>query len=360
MLDVSATKLDRELKHPRPLIGVRFDPSGRFLFASAEDNSIQRFDLLTGAKVALVGHASWVRGLAFLGAPVTGTGELDAWEKRRTALHAVAGFAAVTLPPPKPSPFTLISADYHGKLMWWQGDAPTPTPLRIVEAHAGWVRAVAVSPDGKLVASCGNDNLVKLWSAADGSPVRTLEGHASHVYNVGFHPDSTRLVSCDLKGNVKDWDVAKGALVRDLDAKLLWKYDPGFMADIGGARGLAFAPDGRFACCGISNVSNAFAGVGNPLVLVFDWKDGKAKPLKPKEGFQGTAWGVAFHPAGYVIAGGGGNGGRVWFWKDEEPASSHMLNVPVSARDLALHAASGRVAVAGANGSAYVYALGVK
>ena len=60
-LDPTTTKLEREFKHARPLIGCRFDPSGRFLFASAEDNTIQRYDLLTGAKVAFVGHTSWVR-----------------------------------------------------------------------------------------------------------------------------------------------------------------------------------------------------------------------------------------------------------------------------------------------------------
>ena len=50
------------------------------------------------------------------------------------------------------------------------------TPLRTVEAHQGWVRAVAVSPDGKLLATCGNDNLVKLWNAADGTLVDELRG----------------------------------------------------------------------------------------------------------------------------------------------------------------------------------------
>lgn len=356
--DPTAARVVREFKHARPLVGCRFDPHGRFLFASAEDNTIQRFDLLTGAKVSLAGHQSWVRGMAFVAAPATVTTHVGSPPAHPAALPAAVGFAAATPLAPAPRPFTLISADYHGNLIWWRGDADAPTPVRTVRAHDGWVRAVAVSPDGATVASCGNDRAVKLWSAADGKPVRTLDGHESHVYNVAFHTGGDRLASADLKGIVKDWDVKTGACGRDLDAKVLTKYDPTFMADIGGARGMAFAADGgRLACAGITNVSNAFAGVGNPAVVLFDWKDGESKLLKPKEAFQGTAWGVGFLPDGTVVAAGGGSGGRVWFWKGGEVASGHTVTLPANARDLALDPAGGRFAVAGANGTATVYTL---
>jgi WD40 repeat protein len=354
--DPTAARLERELKHTRPLIGCRFDPSSRFVFASSEDDSIQRFDLLTGTKTALLGHKSWGRGMAFVGTPAAGSGELDAWKRRQANLQAVAGVVGALLPPPKPSPFTLISSDYHGNLIWWQGDADAPKPLRTVEAHKGWVRAVAVSADGSTVASCGNDNAVRLWKTSDGSAIRTLEGHGSHVYNVAFHPDGTRLASCDLKGVVKDWNLKTGVADRELDAKILWKYDPGFMADIGGARAMSFNADGsKLACAGITNVSNAFAGVGNPAVVVFDWKDGKSKLFKPKDAFQGTAWGFAFHPAGFSLAAGGGSGGRVWFWKGDDVTSMHMLTVPSGARDMALSPDGERFAYAAANGSVYIY-----
>src|SRR5690349_9214377 len=111
MTDPAAARLERELKHARPLIGCRFDPSGRFLFVSAEDETIQRFDLLTGAKAAFVGHRSWVRGLAFVQESKAGSHSLDAWERQRANLHALSGLAASLLPPPKPDPFTLVSGD---------------------------------------------------------------------------------------------------------------------------------------------------------------------------------------------------------------------------------------------------------
>ena len=115
------------------------------------------------------------------------------------------------------------------------------------------------------------------------------------------------------------------------------------------------AGGGRLAVCGITNVSNAFAGVGNPLVVVFDWASGKATQLKLKDAFQGTMWGVAFHPGGFVVAAGGGGGGRVWFWRGDEATSFHAVPVQPNARDLALGPTGARFAVAGATGSALVY-----
>ncbi len=356
ILDPTAARVERELKHAKPLVGCRFDPSGRFLFASAEDDTVQRFDLLTGAKTALAGHESWTRGMAFVAPSPVAPADFDAWPKQQAALQTAGGFGVVGVPTPKAPPFLLVSADYHGKLIWWQGEADTPKPIKIVQAHDGWARSVAVSPDGLTIASCGNDNAVKLWKAADGTAIRTLDGHASHVYNVAFHPNGTRLVSCDLKGVVKDWNLKTGKVEREIDAKVLAKYDPGFMADIGGARGIAFKSDGSaFALSGITNVSNAFAGVGNPVVVLIDWAEGKAKLLKPKEAFQGTAWGVCFHPSGAIIAGGGGGQGRVWFWKNDEPVGVHTVNVPANCRDFAISPTGERCAVAGSNGTAYVY-----
>ncbi len=347
-IEIAKTRLLMDLKHGRPLVGCRFDPSGRYLFASSEDDTIVRFDLLTREKVALVGHSSWVRGMAFVSKPTL----VPAASIPALAVHG--GLGAVRMP----EPFTLLSGDYHGNLLWWHGTEAAPKPFRTVAAHAGWIRAVAVSPDRATVATCGNDQLVKLWSAADGRPLATLEGHTSHVYNVAFHPSGTRLVSADLKGNIKDWDLSTGKVVRELDAKVFHKYDSGFWADIGGIRGIAFNAAGtQLACIGITNVSNAFAGVGNPLVVLFDWAEGKPKLLKPKDAFQGTGWGVNFLTDGTIVGAGGGGQGRIWFWNPADAANTHTVTVPTNARDMTLHPDGTALAIAGANGTCLVYSM---
>ena len=189
--------------------------------------------------------------------------------------------------------------------------------------------------------------------------MRELAGHDCHVYDVAFHPDGKHLVSADLKGVLKQWDVETGSPVRDLDARVLHKYDPSFRADHGGIRGMAFNAAGTLlACCGITDVSNAFAGVGKPLTVLFDWPTGKQKQLLvPKENFQGTGWGVGFHRDGFVVGAGGGNGGALWFWKPEQPQAFFTLKLPTNARDLSLHPDGERLAVAFADGAVRVYSM---
>jgi len=325
-IDPSRTRQSAELKQPVPLLGARFDPSGKFVYAGGQDNAIIRWDIATGKKTALVGHASWVRAIAF------------------SAKHQLA-----------------ISGDYHGKLLFWPLNAAESKPLKSIDAHDGWLRACAVSVDQATLVTCGNDGLVKLWSLPDGKPLKSLPGHGCHVYNVAFRRDGL-LASADLKGVVKLWDIAKGAVVRECDAKVLYKYDEGFRADIGGVRGMAFNPNGQWlACAGITEVSNAFAGVGKPLVMLFDATTGKLKhALKPKEAFQGTAWGVAIHPAGHVIATGGGNGGALWFWSLEMGENTFTLKLPVNARDLDMSADGTRLAIPFADGALRVYEMSAK
>jgi WD40 repeat protein len=323
--DPAATHLATTWKYARPLTACRFDPTGRYLFTGAEDYLVQRWSVADGKSTPLAGHESWVRAIGF-----------------------------------SPDGATTFTAGFDGRLIWWSTTADKPTPQRSVEAHRGWVRALAVSPDGKLVATCGNDRLVKLWNTADGKLVHELAGHESHVYNVAFHPSGERLVSCDLKAVLKHWELASGKLVRDVNIAALHKYDTSFRADIGGARSISFSRDGNLlAVGGITNVTNAFAGIGNPAVVELDWESGKPKVQHGgKEPVNAVAWGIVQHADGYWIGlASGRQGGWLYFWKPGEQNEFFKFKLPDGGRDLALASDGMRIAAAHADGNVRLYEL---
>lgn len=327
-IDPAKTKEVKLYKQTVPLTCCRFDPFGRYLVTGGQDNAVQRWNLATGERTPLVGHISWVRGLAF-------ASQLG----------------------------MLFTGGCDGRLVGWMLDASEPWPVREVQAHTGWIRALAVSHDGKMIASCGNDHRVCVWSTTDGHLLWELKSHASHVYNVAFHPHLPQLASADLMGVVKRWDLTTGKSMGDLDASVLHKYDAGFRADIGGARSMTFSPDGKFlACGGITEVSNAFAGVGKPAVVLFDCATGKRKHLLvPKAAFQGTMWGLVFHPQGDLIIGlASGSGASLFFWTLDQAQDFQAIKLPVIARDLDIHADGRRLALACFDGSTRIYDMGSK
>lgn len=312
--------------HSRPLYSCKIDANGNYLLAGAQGSAFNRWDLVSAENTELLGHQSWVRRFD--------VGRSDS---------------------------LLITGAYEGKIAWWDLESDQPKPQHLVAAHKGYVRGVAISPDGTLVATGGNDCLVKLWSVKTAKLVRTLEGHEHQVYNVKFHPSGRWLISGDLRGNLKQWDVETGALVRDFDGSAIYKYDKTFHGHIGGVRGMDISRDGKyFAISGIGEVSNAFAGIGVPTVILFDWATGKRLAImSPEDNFKGTCWGVRFHPENdFITAVGGNSSGMIWFWKlgEEKPfASEKIKSVPY---DLDFHPDGLRMCVACFDKTARLYHLG--
>jgi WD40 repeat protein len=76
--------------------------------------------------------------------------------------------------------------------------------------HNGSVINVAFAPDGKTLASCGNDSLVRLWDAATGKEIRRFVGHQGAVDGVAFSPDGKTLLSSAGDGTARLWDVTTG------------------------------------------------------------------------------------------------------------------------------------------------------
>ena len=104
--------------------------------------------------------------------------------------------------------------------------------------HAGGLKALAVSPDGRLVAGGGED--LRLWSAEDGALVRCLEWPRGFVHRLAWSADGGRLAAAH--GEELDvWSVEGARLWRGaLDvAALVADTDGGFLVAAAGERGVS-------------------------------------------------------------------------------------------------------------------------
>src|SRR6516225_2792195 len=153
-----------------------------------------------------------------------------------------------------------------------------PTELK---GHTALIYHVAFSPDGKLLATAGFENLIKLWEWPGGKEVRTLTGHTGPVYCVVFHPNGTTVASASLDKTIRLWNVADGKSIREIKGH----------TDI--VDSIAFNKDGKLLASGSSDKS------------IRIWNPDDGKEVKNLGAQPGTVYGVAFSPDGKWLASAG-------------------------------------------------------
>jgi WD40 repeat protein len=87
---------------------------------------------------------------------------------------------------------------------------PEPKEHTCFAGHTAVVSAVAVTSDGKTLASGSYDATIKLWDLATGKETATLRGHTAGVYSVVFAPNGKTLASASHDDTARLWDVASG------------------------------------------------------------------------------------------------------------------------------------------------------
>ena len=203
---------------------------GKKLASGGCDRLVHVWDLSGGyAKVkelpSIENHADWVFGVAF-----TPDGKRLATASRdKTAkLWDIAAKESILTFPDHQNPVygVAIKADGKHRLLGRRGQpaafleggrgrqADPRLPAATARSSSSW----SSHPKKPLLVTCSADQTVRMWNADNGAAVRTLSGHADYVYAVAISPDGNLIASGAFDGEVRIWKVADGALVKAFNA----------------------------------------------------------------------------------------------------------------------------------------------
>jgi WD40 repeat protein/tetratricopeptide (TPR) repeat protein len=184
--------------------GLAFNSDGSILASVSRDRTARLWIVETEEQVvaqrlmAAATSVAWHRGGMSL---VCGTGDKDRLTAEGSeAFGAMGGQLALA----GPGEGGAIVWDFHAG------------PPRFLERHAGPVKGIAVTPDGRIL-TAGDDASVRLWDPGSGRQLRLLKGHRDQVWAVAVSPDGSLAASGSIDNDVRLWDLESGVSTRVIE-----------------------------------------------------------------------------------------------------------------------------------------------
>jgi WD40 repeat protein len=132
-------------------------------------------------------------------------------------------------------------------------DVATNKIVKEFKGHENGVWCVAVSPDGKLIASGAEDSTARIWDYDTSKEIAKIEEFGARVTSVAFSPDNKTLLVCSNDGTALLYDIAARKVKFPLNDHTE------------SVRGVAFAPNGK-TCATVGKDKKA---------LIWNVEDGK-------------------------------------------------------------------------------------
>ncbi len=249
-------ELKKTLKYEAGLRNVNFTPHDENILTASYDHTMQLWnikDALASEKAVpqriFSGHNSTVKNLSISPdgktlASASGDGTVRLWGLERTpagkSLKHDSGVNDVSF---SPNGKKIVSVDAEGWLRLWtiNGDL-----LQKFQGHDDGINALMFSPDGKFIATASRDKTIKLWQENekgefDEQAYQTLDksagGHEDGVWDVAFSFGGKMIASAGKDDKVKLWkqgsNNSKFELITTLQAHKDW------------VRAVSFSPNGK-------------------------------------------------------------------------------------------------------------------
>ncbi|MDJ0688468.1 MAG: AAA-like domain-containing protein [Xenococcaceae cyanobacterium MO_188.B32] len=296
---VKLAKLDNPLlkvlrSHSAPIIDVAFHPQGEMIVTASDDRKVKLWskdgflldtfqnqqDSVLGITIDRDGRklvsGHWNGAIDFL--------KIEDLDRPQILLdktiegHKVGVWRIAISPNGKI--IATASEDKTAKLWDWQGNL-----IASLDGHQDVVRDIAFTPDGQIVATASYDQTVKLWNTR-GDVIETLDRDKYNVRSEGvlaISPDGKLMATANLEGIIKLWQIdrSSGQVKVTLNQSLKSHTEE--------IRQIVFSPDGRL----IASAS------GDSTIKLWHHS---GKLLKTFYGHDEAVWSIAFSPDGKTLA----------------------------------------------------------
>ncbi|MEO6700705.1 MAG: AAA family ATPase [Jatrophihabitantaceae bacterium] len=314
---VRAWQLQRTLEHAGQLTALTFLPDGLNLLTASADGNGHIWPLpgnvLTGAQSNVFRVSYSNDGVLAVGT-ATDSSAAQLWSPGPRSTHfdlraptgsSVDGTATIS-----PDGRLAATGTHSGTAILWQlGRSAKP---RTLTGPTALVEYQSFSPDSKLLASAGDDNVIHLWDVSDPSrplSLPTLTGPTNYIFYVAFSQDGRTLAAASVDKTVRLWDISNPRSPRPLASiNSFASY----------AVSVAFAANGRVLV----------TGGADHLVRLWDISD-RAHPVAlgpPLTGLANSAFTIAVSPDSNLLAVGSLDR-TVRLWAISDPAHPVLLAV---------------------------------